>query len=258
MLDLADIASAFGAAAPNYDATFGRSPIGLYFRYHVQERLRVAFPAGSRVLELGCGSGDDALTLASQGVRVHATDLAPGMIDVARAKADGRGVSGNEVRFEVRAAEECGGVDGAPFDGVFSNFGALNCADLARVGAGLAAVLRKDAPVILCVVGRHPLPGLLVQALTGRPARGEDVRVGGRRIAARALTGREVREGLGPAFAWTSASALGVLVPPPAHDAWAERHPMTFGLLASAEGLVRGWPVLRGLGDHVLLEGRRR
>jgi hypothetical protein len=33
---------------------------------------------------------------------------------------------------------------------------------------------------------------------------------------------------------------------------------MTFGLLASAEGLVRAWPLLRGLGDHVLLEGRRR
>jgi SAM-dependent methyltransferase len=210
------------------------------------------------VLELGCGSGDDALTLASQGVRVHATDLSPGMIEVARAKAAGRGFSEAQVRFEARAAEDCGGLDGAPFDGAFSNFGALNCADLARVGAGLSAVLRKDAPVVLCVVGPRPLPGLLVEALTGRPARGEDVKVGGRPVAARALTARDVREGLGSGFSWATTSALGVLVPPPAHDAWAQAHPMTFGLLASAEGLVRGWPLLRGLGDHVLLEGRRR
>src|SRR5262245_11760133 len=100
MRDLTATASAFGAAAPTYDATFGRSPIGLYFRYHVQERLRLAFPPGSRVLGLGCGSGDDAFALASQGVRVHATDLSPGMIEVARAKASGRGVSEDQVRFE--------------------------------------------------------------------------------------------------------------------------------------------------------------
>jgi hypothetical protein len=82
--------------------------------------------------------------------------------------------------------------------------------------------------------------------------------VGGRRIAARALTVREIHEGLGSAFSWEGASGLGILVPPPAHDAWVVRNPMAFGLLASAEGLVRSWPLLRGLGDHVLLEGRRR
>jgi hypothetical protein len=50
---------------------------------------------------------------------------------------------------------------------------------------------------------------------------------------------------------------LGVLVPAPAHEAWARENPIAFGLLAAAERLVRSWPVLRGLGDHLLVEGRR-
>jgi hypothetical protein len=33
---------------------------------------------------------------------------------------------------------------------------------------------------------------------------------------------------------------------------------MAFGLLAALEGVVRTWPVLRGLGDHLVLEGVRR
>ena len=38
--DLAATAGAFSALAPTYDATFGKNPVGLFFRYAVQERLR--------------------------------------------------------------------------------------------------------------------------------------------------------------------------------------------------------------------------
>jgi hypothetical protein len=82
--------------------------------------------------------------------------------------------------------------------------------------------------------------------------------VDGRVVAARPWSARDVVDGLGPAFAWTRVSALGVLVPSPAHAGWAERNPIAFGALASLEAVVRGWPVFRGLGDHVLIEGRRK
>jgi hypothetical protein len=67
-----------------------------------------------------------------------------------------------------------------------------------------------------------------------------------------------VRRELGPEFEWSAGAALGVLLPGPEHAAWAARHPQAFALLAMAEGMLRGWPLLRALGDHNLLEGRRR
>jgi hypothetical protein len=71
-------------------------------------------------------------------------------------------------------------------------------------------------------------------------------------------TRRKVHDAFRDAFAWRRAFALGVLVPAPNHGAWAARHPMAFAALSALEAIVRGWPVLRGLGDHLVLEGVRR
>jgi hypothetical protein len=35
-------------------------------------------------------------------------------------------------------------------------------------------------------------------------------------------------------------------------------HPQAFGALAALEGLVRRWPMLRGLGRYAAIEGVRR
>ena len=248
-------ALAFDGVAPFYDAQFGRNPIGLYFRHVVQECLRPLFPRGARVLDLGCGTGDDALFLASLGAFVHGVDVSPAMIERARQKAASQ-EGAERVRFEVRAAEDVGLVEGL-FDGAFSNFGALNCASLPAVGTALRARLRPGAPVAFCVIGRRPLPGLVQEALTGRPARSPEARVAGHRLLAPGLSTRELQEGLGAGFSWHSSAALGVLVPAPAHEDWARRHPITFGVLAAAERLVRGWPGARECGDHLLVLGTR-
>lgn len=67
------------------------------------------------VLDLGCGTGDLALALASSVQRVHAIDFAPGMIQVATAKAAAQGV--NNVEFLVHEADELPFAEGT-FDAV--------------------------------------------------------------------------------------------------------------------------------------------
>jgi SAM-dependent methyltransferase len=254
---MASVAAAFDRAAPAYDEGFGRNPVGLVFRHVFQERLLGSFPPGARVLDLGCGTGSDALVLAEAGRRVHAVDVSAAMIERARARM--RGSAGERLSFEVRAAEDVDGVPG-PFDGAYSDFGALNCADLAAVGRALALVLRPGARIVLSVMGRWPLPATLERALTGRGSlRGRsEPSVSGIAVPARYPTARELRAAFGPAFAWTRAFALGVLLPGPEHGGWAARHPQAFGLLAALEGRTRGWPLLRSLGDHLVVEGARR
>ena len=65
---------AFDELASTYDATFTDTIVGKALRETVWARLEQTFRSSRRVLELGCGTGEDAVRLASSGIRVVATD----------------------------------------------------------------------------------------------------------------------------------------------------------------------------------------
>ena len=219
-----------------------------------QERLLRVFPRGALLLDLGCGTGEDALFLASSGRRVVAIDGAPAMLERARAKAVLQGTPSEAARFEAGELTRLDAL-GTGFDGAYSNFGALNCADLRATGRALARALRPGAPLLLSVMGPHPLPLLLRQLVTGRGERAPQV--AGIPVETHYPSPGRLRRAFGPEFDWSGGFALGVLLPGPEQAAWPTRHPQSFGLLAIAESLVRSWPLLRGLGDHNVMQGRR-
>src|SRR5690349_17507776 len=70
-----------------------------------------AIPAG-RALELGCGTGTNAVYLAQRGFEVTAADLSPLALDRARQRADSAGVKVNWVAADATALPDLV----APFD----------------------------------------------------------------------------------------------------------------------------------------------
>ena len=144
------MSAAFDNLAADYDDGFTRTLLGERLRRAVWRRLDALFAPGDRILELACGTGEDALHLAGRGVRVLATDAAPEMVRVASEKL--AGVAGVEVRH--LPVEHLDRLDEPPFDGALSDFGGLNCvADLPAAGRALAARLRPGAVAVLCVMG---------------------------------------------------------------------------------------------------------
>ncbi len=133
----------FDAVAPSYDAEFTDTLLGRWLRRRVQQYL--TFTPGQSVLEIGCGTGEDAAWLGQRGVSVLATDISPGMLAVARRKA-----AGLPVAF---AQQDAGSlhVDGS-FDGAFANFGVLNCvADLPSLARRLP--IRRGGAFVAVVMG---------------------------------------------------------------------------------------------------------
>src|SRR5262245_5484559 len=119
-------APAFDDMAAAYDAVFTASALGRSLRALTWERLDAALSGSRRVLEIGCGTGEDAVHLAQRGVEVLATDPSPSMLRVAAEKAAQAGVA-RRIEFRCVPLERLDSeLAGRRFDGVWSNFGAIN------------------------------------------------------------------------------------------------------------------------------------
>ncbi|HXQ29599.1 MAG TPA: methyltransferase domain-containing protein [Gemmatimonadales bacterium] len=258
-------AAAFDQLAPAYDARFTASDLGQILRRRVRRWLDQAFAPGQFVLELNCGTGEDALYLARRGVRVLATDASAEMLAVAASKIAGTTLSNAITRRQVALEnldELRQGYAGA-FDGALSNFGGLNCvADLGALGQSLAALLAPGARAVLCVMG--PIVPWEWAWFLAHGA----VRTAFRRLAPDGVPWRDLvvrypsigdtRRGFAPHFRVRRAGGLGVFVPPTYAEPWAQRHPRLVEWLDRCERRVEQWPVVPWLGDHYLLELERR
>lgn len=145
---------AYDALAAHYDRFWGdrMTPFALRaLGEMVLPRLALPVERDPRVLDLCCGSGQLAATLAARGWDVVGLDASAGLLDRARAgaprarfvRADARDLTAPEV---VRATGE------TPFDVVVSAFDSLNHlldpVDLAAVFRGIHARLRPGGALL--------------------------------------------------------------------------------------------------------------
>ena len=80
-------AAAFDELAAGYDADFTNTPLGSALRSMVWSRLDQVFSGPRRILDLGCGTGEDALHLAARGLDVVGIDASAAMVHSAVDKA---------------------------------------------------------------------------------------------------------------------------------------------------------------------------
>lgn len=115
----------------------------------------LGLPAGARVLDLCCGTGDQALELAQQGYRVTAGDFCLPMLALAEPKYDKE--RGRRPRGLAADTLELPFADGE-FDGATVSFGLRNLADLDAGLAEIARVLRPSGRVsfLECALPRFP------------------------------------------------------------------------------------------------------
>jgi len=82
---------------------------------------RIDLKPGMRVLDVACGTGNLAIPAAKTGADVTGIDIAPNLIDQAKARAEAEGV---KAKFDVGDAEALPYEDGS-FDVVMTMFGAM-------------------------------------------------------------------------------------------------------------------------------------
>ena len=148
------IAEAFSRTAEKYDSFAEDHPHLTRIRNKVYSHVTRLIPSGSRILELNAGTGTDAVQLAQRGYSVHATDIAPGMLDRLRDKVRDLNLA-DRVTVEERSFLSLEDVTAAPFDAVFSDLGGLNCVpDLSPIIRQLPKVLRAGSLVTWVLMPR--------------------------------------------------------------------------------------------------------
>jgi SAM-dependent methyltransferase len=256
------LASPFDALAGAYDETFTHTDLGRRLRSAVWRHLDAAFAPPARVLELGCGTGEDALHLASRGIQVVATDASAAMVDETARKAREAGLD-SLVTARVLSFDELlpAGTFLGPIDGAFSDFGAVNCAaDPAALAGALSRLLAPGSPLLLVAMGRY-VPWEWAWFLwRAEPARAfRRLARGGvtwRGLAVRYPSPRQLASAFSPWFRRRKLVALGTLLPP--SYAAPSIAPRTLAFFDRWERRLERAAPLAWLADHYLLEMERR
>lgn len=262
---LTETPTPFDDMAADYDRSFTHSLLGTRMRQAVWQRMDSHFKPGDHVLELNCGTGEDAVHLAQRKVRVCATDIAAGMTRATREKVTRYGLERLVVvrQMSIEALNQsppCLPMPAGGYDGALSNFGGLNCVgNLEAVAEGLAACLRPGATALLCIMGPVCPWEWGWYLRKGQPAKAfRRLKRGGvvwRGLTIRYPSVRTVRRAFEPTFRLRRVSAVGALLPPTYAETWAVRHER---LITALDGWERRFETLLPLvADHYLLELER-
>jgi|ERR1700690_1639489 len=257
----------FDDVAIRYDETFTSSLIGQAQRAAVWSELAKSFHPKDRILEIGCGTGIDACFLAERGVQVVACDPSSQMVEVATRRIQERGLQ-KRVHPLVLSAEDIPDLsEDEPFDGAFSNFGALNCIeDLSQVARGLAKLLNPGAIALLCWMGPccawemiwSLAHGNRDKAFRRQNREGVTARIAdGTFLQVHYPSVKLLANTFAPGFRLRSIKGVGVAVPPSYLEPWAERHPRLLELCQQFDSWTSRFPGIRSLGDHVLVRLER-
>jgi ubiquinone/menaquinone biosynthesis C-methylase UbiE len=241
-------AQAFDSLAANYDRLWTHAPSGRLQREAVWAYARPYLQGAKKVLDIGCGTGEDACRLMRAGVRVTAIDISAAMVAAARAQG---------VDARVLAAEELEMIEDH-FDAAISNFGVLNCvADLASLRDPLARIVKPRGYTILCLLSRFCLWETVWFLFRGKPRKavrrwsGAATTSGGLRVYYPRV--RDVQRAFAPRFTLVGRRGIGIRVPPSCRK-------LPEGALRRASAVdqrISAIPGFRACGDHTLLIFRR-
>lgn len=258
--------AAFSKQSPIFDQIDEQNQLILWIRNRVQQEVMQHIPPAAHLLELNCGTGIDALFFASQGIRVKATDNAPGMISELKRKVDQKGLQDqvSVQRCSFNELEQLG--SDTQYDYVFSNFGGLNCTKrLDKVLHDIDRLLKPGGRCTLVIMPRICLwemgmvfKGYFRTAFRRLRPGGTNAKVEGLPFQCYYYSPSYITKHLGSSFRLIALKGLSVTVPPPFIEHFCERHPGLFRRLEKLENKLWDKAPFNRWGDHFMITMEKR
>lgn len=261
-----DTLAGFDKAALTYDEEFESLPATKRLRRKVWDIYYRYFKEGDTLLELNCGTGTDAIELASNGMRIVATDASVQMIAATARKI--RGTALNRLIRPIHLSfHRLSALYGTQFDGAYSNLGGLNCTSrLDRVAADLAVLVKPGKHVILCLMSDFSLwetlsftvRGKLTAARRRKAPYGVLADIKGEKVWVHYYSPAEVQRRLSSFFELVEMRGLNIFSPPPTSRLAHQVLGGTVHLIEALEDTIPRNTRIQAWGDHVVYVFRRR
>ncbi|MCI4353254.1 MAG: class I SAM-dependent methyltransferase [Thermoplasmata archaeon] len=260
--DLSVTRDAFDRIAPEFDQVVGRNSINSWMRETSRRWIRTVFPPGSRLLDLGCGSGADAAAFAEEGYQILAVDLAPEMVAATQAKARALGRTDRLRAVCGRLGEVDRLISASPwdrFDGAYANFSLAYEPSLRSVLEAVHRVLESGGMFLCTLPNRLALsevvlygPQLRFGHILRRFRETTWMDVHGIRVPFHAYSSGEVTLARAGLFHLVHQVGVPVFVPPPYLFPWWNRLGRARQALTGLDGRWAGRFPWNRLGDHTL------
>ena len=218
------------------------------------------FKPGNHILELNCGTGIDAVFFAEQGMKVHATDVAEGMLNELRKKVEKKNLQ-DRITVQQCSFTDLHQVEKKNFDHVFSDFGGLNCVkEVDQVIASFKQLLKPGGTVTL-VIMPPVCPWEILLALKGNfktafrrfKKNGAMSHLEGEHFMSYYFSPKKIISCFGNDYEFLDLQGLGSFVPPPYLDTFPKKYPGLFKKLTRLdEKFCRTFPFSRWA-DHFIL-----
>lgn len=256
-------AIAFDAEAQKYDAVFSHSAIGQLQRRRVRYFMnKVLSPtAMHNILELNCGTGEDALWLASKSGKVLATDISEKMIQIAKEKTAGlSNVDTIQLSFTHVTSE----LAGNKFDLVFSNFGGINCAaenELAELGKQLYNLTGSNATIAFVVMSANCWWEKIYffwKGIKRRRKTKTTANLNGVAFPVWYYSPKQLETIFKPHFEKKYQKPIGLFIPPSYLDSFFKRKSFLLNILFALEKIFGSFNFLADNADHYLMVFKKK
>jgi len=261
---ISETSHAFDAHAQNYDAIVEPNALLQNMRAALWNEVLRRVPPPARLLDIGCGTGIDAMYFAQRGYHVTAIDASREMVNQTRQRIARENLN---VRVENLGAQELEKLNSEKFDAIYSNLGPLNCvADLENVSAQCAKLLNLNGFLIVSVMARvcpleilyFTLRGDFKRATRRLPRQMLPVNLENEIVWTRYYDPREFFQFFRNDFQLVSYRALNLFLPPPYLFRWYQRAGIFAKPFAWLDARASTLPFFRNMGDHFLMVMERK